>query len=427
MKYGSARILVVDDEENIREVFRLLLEQLGHDAIEAQSGEAALAIVANSPPDLILLDMTMGGVSGLEVVKRLKGDERTRAVPVIMVTGVAERHSRLKALEGGAEDYLTKPVDPPELAMKVRNLLRLKEVSDRLADLNRTLEARIHEKTAELVAAHRQAIILLTSATEYRDEATGSHVRRLSRFSAILAKALGADDEFQNALYYASPMHDIGKIGIPDRILLKPGPLSEEEWRVMQTHTTLGERILRNGSSAYIRMGAVIARTHHEKWDGTGYPDGLRGGQIPVEGRLVFLCDIYDALRSRRPYKSPMSHREAVDVIQRGDGRARPSDFCPEVLEAFRKVPGGFRSHLFRQRRGRADRGQERVRDARDAPTSHWKAAAMSAAFRARAIWSLTLEPEGQACGAMLALSRNRLVGSRIRFKLRSRARVSGR
>jgi putative two-component system response regulator len=342
MRNGKALVLAVDDDEGIRQTLHVLLEGLGHDAVVAESGEAALDFLEGELPDLILLDVEMTGISGFDVVKKLKQDARTQSIPVIMVTGLGDRESRLRALQNGAEDYLMKPVDPTELRMRVRNHLRLKEAADRLADLNLALEGRVREKTAELLESHHQAIFLLTSAAEFRDETTGAHVRRISTLACALARVMGLNAEFQDAIYYASPMHDIGKIGIPDRILLKPGPLTADEWEVMKTHAALGKSILQGGTSPYIRMGALIAETHHERWDGTGYPQGLKADEIPLPGRILLLCDNYDALRSKRPYKPALDHREVTRIITEGDGRTLPGHFFPGVLDAFRRCKGEF-------------------------------------------------------------------------------------
>ncbi len=342
MKDGKAMVLIVDDDTTSRQIARVLLQTQGYDTLEAESGEAALELTRVALPDLVILDVEMQGINGFDVVNHLKTEDRTRSIPVIMVTGLGDRASRMRALEAGAEDYLIKPVDAAELRTRVRNHLRLKEYGDLLADLNRVLETRVKEKTAQLQDSHRQTIYLLTSAAEYRDEATGAHVKRISHFASALARAMGMEEEFVDTIFYASPMHDIGKIAIPDSILLKPGPLSPSEWEVMKTHTTLGKDMLRGGTSPYIEMGALIAQTHHECWDGTGYPAGLREEEIPAPGRIMLLCDQYDALRSRRPYKPAIGHEEVVRIILQGDGRTKPSQFCPRVREAFRAHSNEF-------------------------------------------------------------------------------------
>jgi len=342
VKGSNALILLVDDDAQIRATVRSVLQAQGHRTLEAGSGEEALDLIRKDPPDLVLLDVEMEGIKGFDVVKLLKDDRKSQQIPVIMITGLADRESRLRALENGAEDYLSKPVDPAELKTKVRNHLRLKQYSDMLADFNRVLEQQVGARTAQLRDAYREAIYLLTSAAEFRDTDTGIHVRRISHLTAALSRAMNMDAEFVDTIFYASPMHDIGKIGIPDSVLLKPGPLSPSEWDVMKTHTTLGRSILRSGTSEYIRMGATIAETHHECWDGSGYPAGLKEGQIPMPGRIMLLCDQYDALRSKRPYKAALGHETVMKVIREGDGRTRPEQFCPSVLEAFDSCTSEF-------------------------------------------------------------------------------------
>ena len=277
MKNGKAQIMVIDDDEKTREILSLLLQQKGYETVEVKSGESALESMKAELPDLILLDVEMIGISGFEVAKRLKSDSRTRMIPVIMVTGLGDQSSRLKALANGAEDYLPKPVDPEELWMRVRNHLRIKEYGDLLASLNNVLETKVRERTAKLEENYRETIYLLTSAAEVRDETTGSHIRRISHYTSRLARAMKANAEFVETIFHASPMHDIGKIGIPDSILLKDGPLTSKEWIIMKTHSAIGAKLLETGNSPCVNMGALIAATHHECWDGSGYPSGMKG------------------------------------------------------------------------------------------------------------------------------------------------------
>ncbi len=316
VEHGGRRplLLLVDDQPRNS---RLLQAQLGDEQFEylvAESGEEALAKLELRLPDLVLLDYMMPGMSGQEVALRLKADERTRNIPIIMLT----------ALSAGVEEFLNKPVDQTELWTRVRNLLRLKRYHDQLAE------------------AYRDTVYTMVRAAEYKDEETGSHVQRISFFCLELAEQLGMDADFRDRIFYASPMHDIGKIGIPDAVLLKRGALDPSEWEMMKTHCTLGAEILRRGSSPYVDMGASIALHHHERWDGTGYPHGIAGTDIPLAARITMLCDQYDALRSRRPYKPPLSHEQAYQIITEGDGRTQPGHFDPDVLAAFIRTRDRF-------------------------------------------------------------------------------------
>lgn len=333
----SKRVLVVDDDPRNREYLRLLLETEGHAVLEAADGTDAVERARGERPDLILLDAMMPGKDGFQVVRELKSGDSTRSIPVIMVTALDDRAARMRALDCGAEEFLSKPLDRAELWMRVRNLLRLKHYSDLLELHNRTLEQQVRERSAQLSASHLDTIYTVMRAAEFRDQETGAHIKRISYYSRELARRLGMDSGFVDTIFHASPLHDVGKIGIPDHILLKPGPLDGGERAVMQTHTSLGARILTQGdsASAYLRMGADIALSHHERWDGSGYPTGLAGEAIPLSARIMAICDVYDALRSRRPYKQPMPHDQAMRIILRGDGRTLPGHFDPSVLDAF--------------------------------------------------------------------------------------------
>ena len=338
-----ARILVVDDEERNRRLLVAMLEVEGYSASEAADGAQALELARQNPPDMLLLDIMMPGMDGYDVARALKADAATKAIPVVMVTALDDRDSRLRGLEAGAEEFVTKPVDRNELRIRVRNLLRLKEFSDFLADHNRILESEVKERTRQLLSSYRETIATMTRAASYKDEETGAHVARISFYTVDLAQALGLGPAFCDPIHFASPMHDLGKIAIPDAILGKPGGFEPHEWEIMKTHAGLGEKLLRGTDSPYLVMGAEIAGAHHERWDGGGYPVGLKGEAIPFSARIMNICDQYDALRSKRPYKEAFSHERTIEIITVGDGRTMPSHFDPAVLEAFKGCVGRFR------------------------------------------------------------------------------------
>jgi putative two-component system response regulator len=335
MQKRASRILLVDDELRNLKLLETLVKAEGYETETAMSGEQALAAVAHHPPDLILLDVMMPGMSGHEVAGKLKLDPNTKAIPIIMVTSLDDRHSKLTALNMGAEDFLTKPIDRAELWVRVRNLLRLKDYADFLTDYARILEEQVRSRSALLTSSFRETIAALTRAASYRDEETGAHVVRISYYCQEMAITLGLDAEFRDGVFHASPMHDIGKIAIPDRILFKPGKFTPEEWEIMKSHSALGAAMLDAGNSPYLTMGREIALSHHERWDGSGYPQGLKGEAIPLSARLMCIADAYDALRSRRPYKQPFGHDQTVAIITKGDGRTHPGHFDAQVLDAF--------------------------------------------------------------------------------------------
>lgn len=340
----QATILVVDDDGFNRQLLEALLAAVGYAVRSAASGEEALAAVSEQQPDLILLDVMMPGIDGFEVARRLKDDPRSRPIPIILVTALEDSESRIRGLEAGAEEFLTKPVNRTELQVRIKNMLRVKEFNDFLADHNRLLEEQVSTRTRQLNESYRDTLFSLARAAEYHDEDTGLHIKRVSHYCVTLADQIGMDAVFRDAIFYASPMHDVGKIGVPDAVLLKPAALNAEEWLVMKKHPEQGGKILGEiSASPYITMGKEIALGHHERWDGSGYPNGRRGEEIPLSARIMALADIYDALRSRRSYKQPYAHEQSMEIITTGDGRTLPAHFDPAVLAAFKDCADTFR------------------------------------------------------------------------------------
>ena len=337
-------VLVVDDDESMRELLRKQMERDGYRVNTAGDGRGALARAEAEPPDVVLLDALMPGMDGFQVAEALKVSAPTRTVPIIMVTGLNDQQSKLRALKAGAQEFLTKPVDRSEVSLRVQNVLMLKEYSNFLADQNRILEQRVQERSRQVLASYRETITTLCRAATYKDEETGGHVRRISYYTEDIASTLGMNAAFCETIHYASPMHDIGKIAIPDAILRKAGTLNPSEWDIMKSHTTLGAQLISSGDSPYLQMGAEIALHHHERWDGGGYPAGAKGQVIPISARIMNICDQYDALRSQRPYKAALPHERAVEIITAGDGRTTPSHFDPDVLSAFKRSAERFRN-----------------------------------------------------------------------------------
>jgi len=337
-----APILIVDDhEENVR-----LLERLLHDAgytrIDTTTDSTAVcALHARNDYGLILLDLRMPGMDGFQVMEALSRTAGEGYLPVIVVTAVPEH--KLDALNAGAKDFISKPFDLAEVLARVRNMLEVRLLHRELRQHGETLEERVRTRTAELEASYVEMILTMTRAAEYKDEDTGTHVQRISHYCCEFAGKLGMDAGFTQRIGVASPMHDIGKIGIPDLILLKRGSLNPEEWTIMKQHSAMGAGILGSSISPYVHMGAEIAQNHHERWDGSGYPKGLRGEAIPLTARIMNICDIYDALRSRRPYKPAIDHQQTVDIIVKGDGRTSPGHFDPALAASFQSNHALFR------------------------------------------------------------------------------------
>jgi len=334
-------VLVVDDDPRNRRLMEAQLVPLGYRVLSAGTGPEALALARAKRPDVALLDVMMPGMDGFEVVRLLKAAPETSDLPVVMVTALSETADRVRALEAGADDFLSKPVDPVELEARVRTLAQVKAYRDHLRRHREELEAEVARKASQLREALRRlqaasldTIHCLARAAEYKDEHTGAHIQRMSRYAAAVARELGLGDERVEAILYAAAMHDVGKIGVPDRVLLKPGPLTDAEWSVMREHTEIGGRILQGSDAAFLRVGEAIAMTHHERWDGAGYPRGLKGEEIPLVGRICALADVFDALGSKRPYKDPYPLEVCFRIVAEERGR----QFDPDVVDAFFRV-----------------------------------------------------------------------------------------
>ncbi|MCH1931812.1 two-component system response regulator [Shewanella sp. A25] len=320
-------VLIVDDRSENIDILRAVL-QPQYRVQAAINGQSALKIAAKIPsPDLILLDVMMPEMDGFEVINALKQNPKTANIPVIFVTASGDIADEQRGFELGAIDYIPKPISPPIVLARVRTHLAL-------YDQNRELEEKVRERTQNLTETRLEIIKRLGRAAEFRDNETGMHVIRMSHYSSILAQALGMPKEWCQRLEEAAPMHDIGKIGIPDRILLKPGKLDSEEWEMMKRHTIYGAEILGNHSSELLEMAKLIAVSHHEKWDGSGYPYGLKGQDIPLEARIVALADVFDALTTERPYKEAWTVEQALDYITEQSGK----HFDPDLVVLFKRT-----------------------------------------------------------------------------------------
>jgi putative two-component system response regulator len=317
-------ILVVDDAPMNISMLAEILNAEYRVTFAPNGPDALVAARAQPQPNLILLDIMMPGMDGYEVCRRLKTDLRTESIPVIFLTAQSEVSNEELGLKLGAVDYLHKPCHPAIVLQRVRIHLQLH--NQKLA-----LEDQVRERVQELEATRIEIVRRLGLAGEYRDNETGMHVIRMSQYCHRLALAVGIPPSHAEVLQLAAPMHDIGKIGIPDRILLKPGKLDAEEWAVMQTHAQIGADIIGKHDSMLLTVAHTVALTHHERWDGKGYPNGLAGEAIPIEGRITALCDVYDALLSSRPYKAAWPEEKAVELITSESGQA----FDPQLVKLF--------------------------------------------------------------------------------------------
>jgi putative two-component system response regulator len=342
-------VLVVDDTPDNITLISSLLKDLYKVKI-ANSGEKALKIAASdNPPDLILLDIMMPEMDGYEVIIRLKADEKTRDIPVIFLTAKVEVEDETRGFDLGAVDYITKPISPPIVLARVRNHLELKSARDLLRDRNKYLEEEVRQRTREVAAVQDVTIHAMASLAETRDNETGNHIRRTQWYVKLLAEKLRHlhrfrkeldNDKTIDLLFKSAPLHDIGKVGIQDRILLKPGRFEAAEFEIMKGHAKLGFDAIVSAEQSldlelpFLTYAKEIAYSHQEKWDGSGYPEGLSGDDIPVSARIMAVADVYDALVSRRVYKEGMSHEKALGIIVEGKG----SHFDPDMVDAFLEV-----------------------------------------------------------------------------------------
>ena len=354
---GSQRtpgnILIVDDEPANVAIVRKYLERAGYYSFQSTTDSTvAFSLIKATRPDVILLDINMPEITGIDILRMVRSTPATKLLPVLILTANAEHEVKLECLELGATDFLIKPVDPMELVPRVRNALQQKAFQDRLQQHAAELEKEVQQRTRELELSRRQAIYCLARAAELRDNDTGNHVIRVGRYTGIIARNLGFSDSYINDIELAAQLHDVGKIAVPDSILLKPGKLEAEEFEIIQNHVKHGRRIIQpylshdanvvrshvdrgaemlaDGSNL-MRLAATIAQTHHEKYDGTGYPIGLAGEDIPIEGRITAVADVYDALSSERSYKKALPRRKCFEIMEEGRGK----HFDPEVLDAF--------------------------------------------------------------------------------------------
>jgi two-component system response regulator RpfG len=333
MNDSKPLVVIVDDQSTGRKILGQIIRDIdpGLEVIAFSSPIEALELIRTRTPDLVLTDYKMPIMDGVQFIREIRAISSCRDLPVVVVTVVEDKKIRYQALDAGATDFLTRPIDQYECKVRCKNLLTLRHQQKIISNRTKWLEEQVALGTYEIQAREHETLLRLAKAGEYRDEGTGNHVLRIAHYSRLLAEALQLSERICEDIELAAPMHDIGKVGIPDRILLKEGPLDEREMEIMKEHPVIGYEILKDSPSRYITLGAEIALSHHEKYDGTGYPNGLKGEDIPLAGRIVAVADVYDALTTRRPYKDAWPIEDAVAYIRNASG----THMDPDVVEAF--------------------------------------------------------------------------------------------
>jgi response regulator RpfG family c-di-GMP phosphodiesterase len=326
------KIAIIDDNMvNVRLTEALVGQLDGCESASFTDPVAGLAWCRTHPFDLLIVDYMMPTLDGIELIASLRASAGREEVPMLMVTASNERDVLYRALEAGATDFLTKPIDTVEFGARVRNMLAIRRSHVMLANRAADLALEVRAATAEILAREKDTIMRLSKAAEFRDPETGAHILRMAHYSRLIAEELSDDAGFVDSVFEAAPMHDVGKLGTPDHILLKPGKLTPEEFGIMKEHATIGWSILKDGASPILKLAAEIARAHHEKFDGTGYPSGLAGEAIPLSGRIVAVADVFDALTSARPYKPAWEIPRAVEYMRQNRG----THFDPDCVDAF--------------------------------------------------------------------------------------------
>jgi cyclic di-GMP phosphodiesterase len=334
-KFTDAKILIVDDEQGNIHVLERMLNAVGyHNITSTTDSRSTPDLYQIMHPDLILLDIKMPGFSGFDVMNALKPLEKESYLPILVLTAQLDTETRLKAIKAGAKDFVNKPFITEEMLARINNLLEVRMLHNSVCGKKKSLETQIMESSQELRQYQVEIIHRLARAAEYRDNETGMHVIRISKLCECLARGLGLSEHDCHLIRHASPMHDIGKIGIPDHILLKPGKLTSEEWAVMKTHSDIGALILSGSESEFLQMAEIIAGSHHERWEGSGYPKGLKGEEIPLVSRIVTVCDVFDALISDRPYKKAWSIENTVEEMESQSGKL----FDPRIFRIFKTL-----------------------------------------------------------------------------------------